>query len=85
MPSETPSLTEREKATLRVFATEGECNEGLMADLWPLIRSPRPVTNSLQRKGLVTLGAWWDEGVGYELHLTDAGRAAVDVLRGELL
>jgi hypothetical protein len=69
-------LTAREIATLRLFETEGACNEGMMADLWPVIRRPRLVTNSLLAKGLVRLGGWWDEA-GYELELTDAGREAL--------
>lgn len=71
------NLTKREKCALDLYVLNGELNEGLMASAWPLIRNARPVTNSLLRKGLVTLGAWWDEGVGYELHLTDAGREAL--------
>jgi hypothetical protein len=74
----TSALTKREAAVLALFETEGELNEGMMADyLWPLVRRPRLVTNSLVRKGMVTLGTWWDEGAGYELILTDAGREAI--------
>jgi len=79
--SDRRNLTARERASLALFTTEGELNEGMMAELWPLIRSPRHVTKSLVAKGLVTLGQWWDEEAGYELHLTDAGRAALDAER----
>lgn len=70
-------LTKRERAALDLFRTEGDLNEGMMENLWPLIRSPRLVTNSLVRKGLVTLGGWAGRNARYELHLTDAGRAAL--------
>jgi hypothetical protein len=51
-----------------------QLNEGLIADeCWPLVRNVRLVTNGLLARGLVTLGDWWDEGVGYELHLTELG------------
>jgi hypothetical protein len=73
------SLTKRERAALELYQPHGELNEGLMLlELWPLVRNSRLVTNSLVRKGFVTLGQWWDEETGYELHLTDAGRSALD-------
>jgi hypothetical protein len=75
---DTVKLTKRERASLNLFRETGELNEGLMYELWPLIRNPRLVTNSLLRKGLVEKGDWWD-GAGYELHLTDAGRASLGV------
>lgn len=68
-------LTPREEAALRLFNVNGELNEGLMHDAWPLIRRPRNITNSLLHKGLVVLGVWWDEA-GYELDLTPAGLEA---------
>ena len=76
-------LTERERTALALSVLNGELNEGLMAAEWPLIRNARLVTNSLLRKGLVTLGGWWGVGVGYELHVTDAGRAALASSTGE--
>jgi hypothetical protein len=70
-------LTERELAALRLFETEGECNEGMIANLWPLVRNARLVINSLEKKRLVSLGTYWGDDVGYELKLTEAGRGVL--------
>jgi hypothetical protein len=72
MPDRAP--TRKQKAALAAYVRNGELNEGLIADeCWPLVRNVRLVTNGLLARGLVTLGDWWDEGVGYELHLTELG------------
>jgi hypothetical protein len=72
MPEKAP--TRRQKAALGAYARNGELNEGMIADeCWPLVRNVRLVTNGLIARGLVTLGDWWGEGVGYELHPTDLG------------
>lgn len=74
-----PRLTKRESAALALYEREGELNEGMMADyLWPLVRRPRLVTNSLLKKGLFELGEWWDEA-GYDLRLTDKGQEKISV------
>lgn len=75
-------LTDKQEATMRLFITEGECNEGMMADLWPLIRRPRNVMNSLVDKGLVYPGPYWGDEAGYELLLTPLGGDVVAALRG---
>jgi hypothetical protein len=67
-------LTKKQAAAMRLFVSNGDVCEADMQDLWPLIRRPRLVTNGLLAKGLVRLG-YWDDQAGYELHLTDAGRA----------
>lgn len=61
-----------------LFVSEGECFEGMIANLWPLVRNARLVANGLVAKGLVTFGDWLDEEAGYELLLTDEGRAVID-------
>jgi hypothetical protein len=77
-------LTRRERATVGIFAAEDECNEGMMLDnLWPLIRNPRLVVNSLRRKGVVTLGDYLGDEVGYELALTDVGHDLVRQTRDD--
>lgn len=80
MADSTPALTERERAALRIFDVEGSCNEGMIANLWPLVRRPRAVVNGLEQKGLVRLGSYWGDEAGYELHLTATGREVLDAL-----
>jgi hypothetical protein len=78
------ALTKKQAAALDVFNLEGELNEGMIYErCWPLVRNVRLVTNALVEKGLVTIGSWWDEGVGYELILTDSGREAANALNQE--
>lgn len=77
-------ITKAQEAALRVYLREGELNEGWLAEEWPAIRNARLVAKGMERRGLVTFGEYTgrfdDGGAGYELILTDAGRAAVDAI-----
>ncbi len=69
-------LSRKQQAVLDLLTIAGDDvqNEGnVIDDLWPLIQQPRHVCRALERKGLLTFGAWNDE-VGFDLHLTLAAR-----------
>lgn len=74
-------LTRKQEAAMRHFAIEGECVEGSLHQLWPLIHRPRMVLNGLVAKGLLEFDCYWDEDTGYEMKLTDTGRAWIDAQR----
>ena len=80
----TVDLTEREAAALRLFDVQGYVNEGMLFDTWPEIRRPRLISKALERKALVVFEEWTgrfdDGGGGYDLSLTDFGRAVLDAL-----
>lgn len=81
MSAERVKLTERERAVMALFDggshwDEDDVNEGLVHDkLYPFVANVRRVTGSLKRKGMVEFGYWHDDGCGYDLTLTDTGRA----------
>lgn len=77
-------LTAKQRAVLDLFPRYEELmNEGVIVDdLYPLIpnpRSARMVVNSLEKRGLIVKGEWWEES-GFSLCLTRDGYELVVAL-----